>query len=145
MTALELGEVTVTRVIEIGRSTYPTASMLPASTAETIARHHGWLQPFWDDTTGDLGSRIGTWIVRTPEHLALIDTGVRNVAFVERDEGHFEPRDVKTGIRTDDFCQVLGGLAEGEKVVTRALFLVDSESQLKSAISSFDTGSTHQH
>jgi glyoxylase-like metal-dependent hydrolase (beta-lactamase superfamily II) len=78
MTALELGEVTVTRVIEIGRSTYPTASMLPASTAETIARHHGWLQPFWDDTTGDLGSRIGTWIVRTPEHLALIDTGVGN-------------------------------------------------------------------
>jgi glyoxylase-like metal-dependent hydrolase (beta-lactamase superfamily II) len=79
MTALTLGEVSVTRVVEIGRSTFPTASMLPASTADAIARHHGWLKPdFWDAATDDLGSRIGTWIVRTPEHLVLIDTGVGN-------------------------------------------------------------------
>lgn len=78
MSLLTLGEVTVTRVVEIGRSTFPTASMLPASTPETIARHRRWLEPFWDETTGDLGSRIGTWIVRTPEHLVLIDTGVGN-------------------------------------------------------------------
>jgi glyoxylase-like metal-dependent hydrolase (beta-lactamase superfamily II) len=44
-----------------------------------VARHHAWLRPdFWDETTGDLGSRIGTWVVRTPEHLVLIDTGVGN-------------------------------------------------------------------
>jgi glyoxylase-like metal-dependent hydrolase (beta-lactamase superfamily II) len=78
MTSLTLGDVTVTRVVEIGRSTFPTASMLPASTPETLASHRGWLAPFWDDTTGDLGSRIGTWIVRTPEHVVLIDTGVGN-------------------------------------------------------------------
>ena len=79
MTALTLGDVTVTRVVEISRSTYPTASMLPTSTPEAFARHHGWLRPaFWDDATGDLASRIGTWIVRTPEHLVLIDTGVGN-------------------------------------------------------------------
>jgi hypothetical protein len=52
MTALTLGEVSVTRVVEIGRSTFPTASMLPASTADAIARHHGWLKPdFWDAAT----------------------------------------------------------------------------------------------
>lgn len=78
MSALTLGEVSVTRVVEIGRSTFPTASMLPASSPEAIARHRGWLAPFWDDTTGDLGSRIGTWVVRTPEHVVLIDTGVGN-------------------------------------------------------------------
>jgi glyoxylase-like metal-dependent hydrolase (beta-lactamase superfamily II) len=78
MTSLTLGDVTVTRVVEIGRSTYPTTSMLPASTPEALARHRGWLKPFWDDTTGDLGSRIGTWVVRTPEHVVLIDTGVGN-------------------------------------------------------------------
>lgn len=78
MTPLTLGEVTVARVVEIGRSTFPTASMLPASTPDAIARHHDWLKPFWDDVTGDLGSRIGTWVVRTPEHLVLIDTGVGN-------------------------------------------------------------------
>jgi glyoxylase-like metal-dependent hydrolase (beta-lactamase superfamily II) len=53
--------------------------MRPDSTPEVVARHHGWLKPhFWDDATDDLGSRIGTWIVRTPEHLVLIDTGVGN-------------------------------------------------------------------
>jgi glyoxylase-like metal-dependent hydrolase (beta-lactamase superfamily II) len=79
MTTLTLGEVKLTRVIEIPRSTFPTTQMLPGSTAEGVARHHDWLKPhFWDASTDDLGSRIGTWIVRTPEHLVLIDTGVGN-------------------------------------------------------------------
>ena len=78
-TTLTLGDVTLTRVIEIGRSSFPTTSMLPESTAEAVARHHAWLKPdFWDETTDDLGSRIGSWVVRTPEHLVLIDTGVGN-------------------------------------------------------------------
>jgi len=75
----KLGEVTIDRVIEIGRSSYPTTSMLPDSTPEAIARHHAWLKPhFFDESTGDLGSRIQTWVVRTPRHLVLIDTGVGN-------------------------------------------------------------------
>jgi glyoxylase-like metal-dependent hydrolase (beta-lactamase superfamily II) len=76
---IRLGDVSVERVIEVGRSSFPTVSMLPDSTPEAIARHHRWLRPdFWDEATDDLGSRIGTWIVRTPEHLVLIDTGVGN-------------------------------------------------------------------
>ena len=78
MTTLSLGEVTVTRVIEIDRSSFPTASMLPDSTAEAIGRHRDWLTPFWDDRTNDLGSRIGAYIVRTPRSTVLIDTGVGN-------------------------------------------------------------------
>src|SRR5262249_57719862 len=65
-TTLTLGEVTLTRVIEIGRSSFPTTSMLPESTAEAVARHHAWVKPdFWDDTTDDLRSRIGRWGVST--------------------------------------------------------------------------------
>jgi len=79
MTSIQLGPVTISRVVEIGRSTYPTAQMLPDSTADAIARHHGWLKPhFWDEATGDLGSRIQTFVVRTPRHTILIDTGVGN-------------------------------------------------------------------
>ncbi len=79
MSTLELGDVTVTRVIEIDRSSFPTASMLPDSTPDAIARHHHWLRPhFWDDRTGDLASRVGTYIVKTPRHTVLIDTGVGN-------------------------------------------------------------------
>ena len=66
---------------------------------------------------------------------AVIDTGIRYVAFVDGKDGHLEPRELKIGAKTDDYYEVLDGVKEGEKVVTRALFLVDSESQLKSAIS----------
>jgi multidrug efflux pump subunit AcrA (membrane-fusion protein) len=67
------------------------------------------------------------------------------VAFVQREDEQLEPREVKTGIKTDDYYQVLGGLKEGEKVVTRALFLVDSESQLKAAISGMGEAGGHKH
>jgi glyoxylase-like metal-dependent hydrolase (beta-lactamase superfamily II) len=74
-----LGEVSITRVVEIDRSFYPTHDMLPESSPEAVARHHGWLKPdFFDETTGDLGSRIQTWVVRMPGRTLLIDTGVGN-------------------------------------------------------------------
>jgi RND family efflux transporter MFP subunit len=74
---------------------------------------------------------------------AVIDTGDRLVAFVPREDDHMEPRVLKIGVRTDDWWEVLSGVKEGEKVVTRALFLVDSESQLKAAISGMSGGSEH--
>ncbi len=79
MKPITLGDVTISRVIEIGRSSYPTAAMLPDSSSQAIARHLPWLKPhFWDDATGDLGSRIGTYVVRTLATTILIDTGVGN-------------------------------------------------------------------
>jgi len=78
MKPLAMGEVTMSRVVEIDRSFYPTASMLPDSTPEAIARHRDWLAPFVDERTGDLGSRIGAWILMTPSSTVLVDTGVGN-------------------------------------------------------------------
>ncbi len=79
MNAIQLGPVTISRVVEIGRSSYPTAMMLPDSTPAAIASHLSWLKPdFFDDVTGDIGSRIQTYIVRTPRHTMLVDTGVGN-------------------------------------------------------------------
>ncbi|MBI5396990.1 MAG: efflux RND transporter periplasmic adaptor subunit [Verrucomicrobia bacterium] len=76
---------------------------------------------------------------------AVIDTGGRYVAFVSKGDGHLEPRELKVGRRNDDYFEVLGGVSAGEKVVTRALFLVDSESQLKAAISGMGSAGEHQH
>lgn len=76
---------------------------------------------------------------------SLIDTGPRYVAFVQRPDGHLEPREVKIGMKTDDYYEVVSGLKEGEQVVTRALFLVDSESQLKAAIAGMGAAGGHQH
>ena len=79
MSLFAFGDVTVARVVEIPRSAYPTASMLPDSTPEAIARHDAWLRPhFYDESTGDLGSRIQTWVLRMPGRTILIDTGVGN-------------------------------------------------------------------
>jgi glyoxylase-like metal-dependent hydrolase (beta-lactamase superfamily II) len=76
---MKLGEVAITPVVEIGRSSFATASMLPDSRADAIAAHYTWLKPhFFDEAVGDLGSRIQTYLVKTPEHTIVIDTCVGN-------------------------------------------------------------------
>jgi RND family efflux transporter MFP subunit len=65
---------------------------------------------------------------------AVIDTGLRQVVFIDRNDGHLEPREVKISAKAGDDWAVADGLKEGDRVVTRALFLIDSESQLKAAI-----------
>ncbi len=76
---------------------------------------------------------------------AVIDTGQRFVAFVDGEDQHLEPRELKVGVKTDDYYEVIEGVKDGEKVVTRALFLVDSESQLKAAIAGMGAGGEHKH
>jgi Cu(I)/Ag(I) efflux system membrane fusion protein len=65
---------------------------------------------------------------------AVIDSGTRQVVLVRLAEGRFEPRTVTLGSRSDDYIEVLSGVAEGEQVVTSANFLLDSESNLKAAL-----------
>lgn len=65
---------------------------------------------------------------------AIIDTGVRQVVFVNSTEGHFEPRLVKVGIRADGKAQIISGITAGERVVVKANFLLDSESRLRAAL-----------
>jgi len=68
---------------------------------------------------------------------AVIDSGTQQVVLVALGEGRFEPRDVKLGARGEGFVEVLSGVKDGESVVTRANFLIDSESNLKAALSGF--------
>ncbi len=66
---------------------------------------------------------------------AVIHSGERLVAVVSMGEGRFQPRQLEVGAEADGHYQVLAGLREGEKIVTSAQFLIDSESNLKAAIS----------
>jgi membrane fusion protein, copper/silver efflux system len=66
---------------------------------------------------------------------AVLNAGERKTVFVDRGNGYFEPRQVKTGEREGDRIQVLSGLSGGERVVTSGNFLIDSESQMKAAAS----------
>lgn len=65
---------------------------------------------------------------------AVLDTGERQIVFVARGEGRFEPRLVRVGARSAGKAQILSGLAPGEQVVIRANFLLDSESRLRAVI-----------
>jgi Cu(I)/Ag(I) efflux system membrane fusion protein len=65
---------------------------------------------------------------------AVMDTGTRKIAFVKTGPGRFEPRVVTVGQEAEDVVEVLGGLAEGEEVVTSANFLIDSESKLRGGV-----------
>jgi Cu(I)/Ag(I) efflux system membrane fusion protein len=62
---------------------------------------------------------------------AVLDTGTRQIVYVDKGEGYFEPREVKLGTRADGYREVLSGLRSGEKVARSATFLIDSEAQLK--------------
>jgi Cu(I)/Ag(I) efflux system membrane fusion protein/cobalt-zinc-cadmium efflux system membrane fusion protein len=64
---------------------------------------------------------------------AVIRTGQRDVALVALEGGRFEPREVRLGAQAGDEFEVLEGLAEGDRVVTSAQFLINSESNLQSA------------
>ena len=66
---------------------------------------------------------------------AVIRSGIQDVVFLARGEGKFEPRVVRIGGKNGDQVEVTGGLEEGQEVVTRANFLVDSESQLRASLS----------
>lgn len=67
---------------------------------------------------------------------AVLDTGERKLVFVEAAPGRFEPREVTVGERRSGEAEILAGLAAGERVATRANFLLDSESRLRAALSS---------
>ncbi|HET7209666.1 MAG TPA: FixH family protein [Terriglobales bacterium] len=67
----------------------------------------------------------------------VLQAGTRQIAFVDHGQGYLEPREVEIGPRVDDHSVVLKGLKDGERIVSSANFLVDSEAQLQAAIGSF--------
>jgi Cu(I)/Ag(I) efflux system membrane fusion protein len=77
----------------------------------------------------DLGTGLSV-----PES-AVIDSGGRTLVFLDRGEGRFDPREVSLGVRAGAGFQVLAGLEDGDRVVTSANFLLDSESSLRSVLS----------
>ncbi|MEP7119247.1 MAG: efflux RND transporter periplasmic adaptor subunit [Acidobacteriota bacterium] len=70
---------------------------------------------------------------------AVIDTGASRYVLVALDDGYFEPRPIDIGEPTDAFYPVLKGLSAGERVVTSAQFLIDSETNLQSAMQAMAT------
>jgi len=79
---------------------------------------------------GERGARQGIAIPRD----ALIETGTARYVFVVEEEGQFVPRVVAVSGSDGDDVIVAAGLAAGERVVSGATFLIDSESRLQASI-----------
>ncbi len=75
---------------------------------------------------------------------AVIDSGTRQVVFVEAGPGHFEPRDVQVALRADGKAILHAGVRAGERVAIAANFLLDSESRLRGAVASKAPASDHK-
>ena len=105
-------------------------------------------------STPDASLRPGTFVTATFKiplgdrlaipRTAVLDTGLHRLVFVT-DGTRFEPRDVTLGPTAGDVVEVTSGLTAGERVVTSANFLIDSESRLKAAVAAFGAAPAHQH
>ena len=92
--------------------------------------------------TGELRPEMfGEVTLRTPARKglripadAVIDSGTQKVVFVALGEGKFQPREVKLGASDGERSRCSTGSSAGEQVVTRANFLVDSESRLRASL-----------
>lgn len=76
-----------------------------------------------------LDATLGRDLLSLPAE-AIVQTGERNLVFVVAADGALVPREVTVGGRADGHLQILGGVAEGERVVASANFLIDAESRL---------------
>jgi len=121
-----------------GKVAYLYPAVNPASRTMqariVVPNGKGRLRPgMYADVTIDLGATEGITIPAD----ALVDTGEAQYVFVSLPGGRFEPRPVTVGARTADRVQILRGVHPGEKVVTTANFLIDSESRLRAAIQGY--------
>lgn len=83
----------------------------------------------------DLKASLGRHLVVPAS--AVLQSGTQAIAFIDRGEGRLVPQNVTLGPQVGDNFVVLGGLKAGERVVTSANFLIDSDSQLQSAAGSY--------
>jgi Cu(I)/Ag(I) efflux system membrane fusion protein len=98
-----------------------------------LANREGMLLPnMYADV--EIGSGDAAPALAVPDS-AVIDTGTRRIVILDRGEGRFEPREVKLGQRGDGMVAISQGVAEGDRVVVSANFLIDAESNLKAALS----------
>lgn len=71
---------------------------------------------------------------------AVIRTGQKDLVYVEKEKGVYEPRTVTIGYEQDGYYEIKSGLMEGEKVVSSGGFLIDSESQIQQGFNSGHEG-----
>jgi Cu(I)/Ag(I) efflux system membrane fusion protein len=119
---------------------YPTLN--PTTRTATVrielANPAGLLKPDMYATVVIAAGAVGQDVLTIPES-ALLDDGTKQVVLVERSPGRYQPTVVTTGRRGNGDVEITSGIAAADKVVVSANFLIDSESNLRSALQNFAT------
>jgi Cu(I)/Ag(I) efflux system membrane fusion protein len=131
----------------------PAVATFDAYPAETFRGKVQYIYPYLNETTRTVRVRLelpnptlelkpgmyGNVLIQTDQQERLIipkeavlDTGVRQIVFLDQGKGVYLPTEVKLGRRSEDKAEVLAGLKEGDRVVTSANFLLDAQSKLAS-------------
>ncbi len=151
----DVGRVAIGNPVSISVRAYPgetflgkVAFILPELKKETRTAqvrielpnpNHRLLHSMYADVDIDTGSTAA--VMAVPDS-AIIDSGNKQVAILEVGEGRYRPQPVKLGRRGGGHVEVLAGLAVGDKIVTRANFLIDAESNLQAAFTALVANGT---
>lgn len=88
----------------------------------------------------EIESNLGDGALMVPTE-AVLRTGMKNIIFIEREEGKFVPREVKIGVETGNgSVQILEGIEENDTIVLSGQFMLDSESSIREAIRKMTAG-----
>lgn len=142
--------------VEISREAHP---------GETIESEIDFVYPELDETTrtarariaiddASAGLRPGEWATVTiyagpEENLvfvpteALIRTGTSTRLIIRDDNERFSVREVRAGMESGEYTEIIEGVSEGEEVVTSGQFLIDSEANLRAGHSRLGGGHDH--
>jgi Cu(I)/Ag(I) efflux system membrane fusion protein len=140
------------RMLQVGTPVEIAVDALPG---RTYAGKVSFIQPEVDPKTRTLTARVevpnrngrlrpGMFVTARIASVAaprlsvplnsVLPTGTRDIVFVNRGDGTFVPREVKVGARSDSLVEIVQGLKPGDEVVASATYLLDSESNLASAM-----------
>lgn len=123
-----------------GRVTFIYPTINPATRTASVRvemnNSEGLLKPAMYARADFAAPAKGEKVLTVPVS-AVLDTGTRQVVLVQREEGRFEPREVKLGPQAGGFVEVVEGVRAGDSVVVSANFLIDAESNLKAALAAF--------
>ena len=144
MAAVREGQPVVVRVRGYPERTFPGTVALvyphlnPATRTVRVrielANPHLLLKPDMY-AEAEIDTSGGNAVLAVPDS-AVIDSGERQIVLVDKGDGRFEPRAVQPGRRGAGYVEIRDGLKDHEIVVTSANFLIDAESNLKSALQS---------
>lgn len=115
---------------------YPTIEPKTRTVKVRIdVQNNGELKPDMLANVTIMGKELDNALV-APEN-AIIRSGKNDIVIIALGEGRFRPQNVLLGEYSDGYYQVLNGLSEGDQIVTSAQFLIDSESNLRTALNQF--------